>query len=106
MPAIDLIDGTKLPPGFTKSSGYLVFDVKIDFTLKARWVKDGNLSPEPIDSNFAGVASRESIRIVFTYAALNGINLCAAVIKSAYLQAPTSEKLYHLWRRFSFGDAV
>ena len=36
MPTIDLIDGTRHPPGFTKSSGYLVFDVKMDFTLKTR----------------------------------------------------------------------
>ena len=70
MPAIDLIDGTRPPPGFTKSSGHLVFDVNMDFTLKARWVKDGHLSPDPIDSNFDGVVSRESIRIIFTYAAL------------------------------------
>ena len=27
------------PPDWTKSSGHLVFDVKTDFTRKARWVK-------------------------------------------------------------------
>ena len=30
----------KMPVGWTKSSGHLIFDVKMDFTKKARWVKD------------------------------------------------------------------
>ena len=34
------------------------------------------------------------MRIAFTYAALNGLDVCAADVKSAYLQAPTSEKHY------------
>eukprot|EP00957_Ditylum_brightwellii_P063746 4836969-Ditylum_brightwellii.AAC.1 len=62
------------------------------FQCKAWQVKDGQLSSDPIDSNFNGVVSRESVRIVFTYAALNGLEVAVANIKSAYLQAPTSEK--------------
>ena len=94
LPGFDFPEDGKPPPGFTKSSGHLVFDVKMDFTRKARWVKDGHLSPDPIDSNYAGVVSRESVRIAFTYAALNGLDISAGDIKSAYLQAPTSEKHY------------
>ena len=74
-----------------------MFDFKINFTLKARWVKDGHLSPDPIDSNFAEVFSRERDRIIFIYDALNGFDLCANDIKSAYLQAPTSEKYYIIY---------
>ena len=37
---------------------------------------------------------RESVRIAFTYAALNGIDICAADVLNAYLQAPLSEKHY------------
>ena len=94
LPGFDFPDSNKPPSGYSKSSGHLVFDVKMDFTRKARWVKDGHLTPDPIDSNFAGVVSRESVRIALTYAALNGLDICAADIKSAYLQAPTSEKHY------------
>ena len=95
LPAFDILSyGAKPPPGFTKSSGHLVFDVKMDFTRKSRWVKDGHLTADPVDSNYAGAVSRESVRIAFTYAALNGLNVCAADILSAYLQAPTSEKHY------------
>ena len=84
--------GCSAPPGYTRSSGHIIWDVKMDFTRKARWVKNGHLTRDPETSNFAGVVSRESIRILLTYAALNGLNAWAADIKSAYLQAPTSEK--------------
>ena len=47
----------------------------MDFTRKGRWVKDGHLTPEPSNSNYAGVVSRESVRIAFTYAALNGLDV-------------------------------
>ena len=83
-----------IPVGWAKSSGHLVFDVKMDFTRKARWVKDGNRTPDPGNSTFAGVVSRESVRIAFTYAALNKLDVCVADIKNAYLQAPSSEKHY------------
>ena len=83
-----------VPIGWSKSSGHLVFDVKMDFTRKARWVKDGHKTPTPEQSTYAGVVSRESVRIALTYAALNNINVAAADIKNAYLQAPSSEKHY------------
>ena len=85
---------TSIPIGWTQSSGHIIFDVKMDFTRKARWVKDGHRTPQPDQSTFAGVVSRESVRIALTYAALNGIDVVAADIKNAYLQAPSSEKHY------------
>ena len=86
--------GKPIPIGWSKSSFHLVFDVKMDFTRKARWVKDGHRTAEPEILTFAGVVSRESVRIALTYATLNGIDVIAADIKNAYLQAPSSEKLY------------
>ena len=50
------------------------------------------LSPE--GSTYAGVVSRESVRIAFTYAALNDIDVFAADIQNAYLQSPSSQKHY------------
>lgn len=89
-----LPEGKKAPPGYIKASGHLVFDVKMDFTRKARWVKDGHRTPDPLTSGYAGVVSRESVRIALTYAALNGLDVWAADIQNAYLQAPSSEKHY------------
>ena len=73
---------------------HLVFDVKMDFTRKARWVLDGHKTPSPIGSTYAGVVSRESVRIAFTCAALNDVDIFAADIRNACLQAPSSEKHY------------
>ena len=62
----------------------------MDFTRKARWVLDGHKSRDPIGSTYAGVISKESVRIAFTYAALNQLEVCASDIRNAYLQVPSS----------------
>jgi hypothetical protein len=87
----------KAPIGWSKVTGHLIWDVKMDFTRKARWVLDGHKTPNPIGSRtYAGVVTRDSIRIAFTYAALNGLDIFAADIRNAYLQAPSSQKDYIL----------
>jgi hypothetical protein len=35
-----LPQGELAPIGYTQSSGHLIWDLKMDFTRKARWVKD------------------------------------------------------------------
>ena len=66
----------------------------MDFTRKARWVLDGHKTPDLVGLTYAGVVSRESVRIAFTYAALNNLDVWAADIQNAYLQAPSSQKHY------------
>jgi hypothetical protein len=89
-----LPEGKAAPLGWKHVTGHLVWDVKMDFTRKARWVLDGHLTPSPIGSTYADVVSRESVRIAFTYAALNGLDVFAADIRNAYIQAPSSCKDY------------
>jgi hypothetical protein len=89
-----LEEGATAPAGWSKVTGHIVFDVKMDFTRKARWVLDGHKTPDIVGSTYAGVVSRESVRIAFTYAALNGLDIFAADIRNAYLQAPSSQKNY------------
>ena len=45
------------PPGYKRSSGHIIWTCKIDFTRKARWVKDGHRTPDPEHSNYTGVVS-------------------------------------------------
>jgi hypothetical protein len=87
-----LEESMKAPVGWSKVTGHLVWDVKMDFTRKARWVLDGHKTPNPIRSTHAAAASRDSIQIAFTCAALNGLNVFAADIRNACLQAPSSQK--------------
>ena len=82
--------GDKAPPVWKKESGHLIYDVKMDFTRKSRRVKDSHRTPNPKTSCYAGVVSRESIRIPLTYAALHKIDVKAADNQNAYLQAPSS----------------
>ena len=66
----------------------------MDFTRKARWVK-GCHNPAFLEhSTFAGVVSRESVYIAFTYSVLNGLDIMSADNKNVYLQAPSSETHY------------
>ena len=93
--AFQILDiGVKAPPTWSPVTGHLVFDVKMDFTRNARWVLDGHKTPNPIGSTYSGVVSRESVRIAFTYAALNDLDVFAADVRNAYLQAPSSQKDY------------
>ena len=80
------------PVGHSKTTGHMTFDVKMDFTRKARWVLDGHKCSNPEGSTCAGVVSRDSVRIALTHAALNDLDVCAADIRNACLQAPSSQK--------------
>jgi hypothetical protein len=50
-----------------------------------------------LGSTYAGVFSRESVRIALTYAAKNGLEVCAADIRNAYLQTPSYCKDYIIY---------
>ena len=66
----------------------------MDITIKSRWFIDGHKTPEPLHSTYAGVVSRESVRISLTYAELNDLDVTCANIINDYLQAPSSQKDY------------
>ena len=34
----------KAPPGYARSTGHIIFDVKMDFSRKSCWVKDRHLT--------------------------------------------------------------
>ena len=86
--------GWKSPHGWHLVTGHLLWDVKKDFTRKARLVLDGHKTPDLDGLTFAGVVSRESVRIAFAYAVLNGLDVLVADICNAYLQAQSSRKNY------------
>ena len=53
---------------------------------------NGRIPGTGISNSFAGVVSRDSIRIALTHVALLGLPVLGADIRNAYLQAPSSEK--------------
>ena len=61
-------------------------------------MKDGHKTPEPSTSNYADVISRDNVCIAHTYAALNDADVTATDIQSAYLQGPSSDKIFIICR--------
>ena len=93
--AFEVLENSEnIPVGQHAVTGHIIFDVKMCFTRKAKWVLDGHKTAEPKISTYAGVVSRESVRITLTYAALNGADITAGDIRNAYLQAPSSQRDY------------
>ena len=93
--AFDILeDDEDVPASYSKMTVHLIFDVKMDLTRKARLVADGHKTPDPVESTYAGVVTRESVRISLTYATLMGINIWGADIQNAYISAPSTERFW------------
>jgi len=89
--AFDILeDGKQVAPDRKFIECFMI--CKICMTRKARFCSNGAQTPELSRSVYSGVVSRETVRTVFTYAALNGQDVMAADIQNAYLQVPISEK--------------
>ena len=85
--------GKPLPPGYKMIRCHIIFDCKEDGRRKARFVGGGHLTAPPKDSVYSSVASLRSIRLVTFLSQLNGLELCAADVGNAYLEAYTKEKV-------------
>jgi hypothetical protein len=84
---------TKVPNNYKLIRCHFVFDVKHDGRHKARYVAGGHLTDPPLDSVYSGVVSLRSLRLIIFLAELNGLDLYAADIGNAYLEAHTKEKV-------------
>ncbi|MGH3054668.1 MAG: reverse transcriptase domain-containing protein, partial [Gaiellaceae bacterium] len=95
MPAFQFLDADdKVPVGYKWIPCHMVFDIKMDFTRKARLVAGGHVTDPPTSHTYSSVVSRDSIRIALLVAALNDLDILAADIGNAYLNATTKEKVY------------
>ena len=69
--------------------------MKFDSWRKARLVAGGHLTKHVFnDFPYSGIASLKSIRTCIFLSNLNGLELCAADVGNAYLEAETKEKLF------------
>jgi len=81
-------------PGYKKIPGHIIWDVKVDFMRKARYVAGGHHTDPPKVMTYSSVVSRESMRIALFLAALNDLGVCLTNIGNAYLTAQTTERCY------------
>jgi len=86
--------GSKTPPqDYKLITINILFDVKHDGRHKARLVAGGHLTDVPLESVYSGVVSLRGLRIFLLIAELNGLEIWATDITSAYLEAYTSERV-------------
>ena len=85
--------GEEDPVEYEHINCHLIFDVKMDFRRKARFVAGGPTTNPPTGSTYAGVVSQEIFRISFTISALNDLDIFAADIQNDYLTSPCGEKI-------------
>ena len=96
MVAFDVLpEGAKRPVGFQEIPCHLIFDVKADtLQRKVRYVAGGHKTPEPTCNTYASVVSRESVRLAFMLATLNGLDILGADAEGAYLNSMSRERLF------------
>jgi hypothetical protein len=82
--------------GYTEITCHMIFDVKMDFSRKARFVAGGHLTEAPASITYSSVVSRDSVRLAFLIAALNDLDVMACDVGNAYLNAPCREKVWFL----------
>ncbi len=79
--------------GFQEIECHIIFDVKMNFTRKARFVAGGHTTEPPNSLTYSSVVSRESVKIAFLIAALNDLDLMTCNIGNAYLNAKCRERI-------------
>ena len=72
--------GQVSPILYKKNSSYAMFDEKMHFTRKARWVLDGHRNLSPEGYTCTGVVSRESFGIYFIHAVIEDTDVWACDI--------------------------
>ena len=98
-PAFDMMDDNSAePPGYEFVETYIVFNIMMDLTQKARLVARGNMTEATKEQTFASVISRDTVQLFFLLAALNDLDLLSCDVQNAYLAAPKKEKV---WTKFT-----
>jgi hypothetical protein len=70
--------------GFQEISCHIVFDIKMDFTRKARFVTGRHTTTAPSSMTYSSVVLRDSVWLAFLIAALNDIDTMSCDLENAY----------------------
>eukprot|EP00934_Nitzschia_sp_Nitz4_P003470 Nitzschia sp. Nitz4//scaffold67_size101165//1728//3143//NITZ4_004518-RA/size101165-processed-gene-0.54-mRNA-1//-1//CDS//3329556441//3460//frame0 len=108
--AMERFDGTEAEAckqliGYKQIKCHMIFDdVKMEgLKQKARFVAGGHTTETPRSITYTSVVIRETVRIALLIAALNDLNVCAADVTNAYLNAKCREKIWFIAGK-EFGD--
>ena len=73
---------------------HIMFDVRMDFQQKARFVAGIHMTEALNSITYFSVVSRDSISIGFLLAYIHGIDITAIDLYNTYLNAPCVEKIW------------
>ena len=79
---------------FQEIGCHCVFDIKMDFTQKCRFVAGGHTTEAPPLITYSSVVSHKSVHLAFLIAALNGVNILSCDLENAYLNAKCCERIW------------
>ena len=79
--------------GFQEIGCHIVFDIKMDFTQKARFIAGSHTTEAPSSLTYSSAVSHDSVQIAFLIATLNDLDLMSCDLENAYLVAPCREKI-------------
>ncbi|KAL7549949.1 hypothetical protein ACHAWF_013200 [Thalassiosira exigua] len=79
--------------GYQEISCHIIFDVKMDFMRKARFVANGSTTDTPSALTYSTDVSHDSVRMALLVAALNVHDIFAYDIGNVYLNAPCKEHI-------------
>ena len=80
--------------GYQKITCHVIFDVKMDFIRKARFVANGINTEAPISLTYSSAMSRDNVRLEFLIAELDDLDVMACDIGNAYLNASYKVKIW------------
>ena len=80
--------------GYQEIRCHVIFDVKMDFICKARFVAGGHNTDKTQSITYLSVVSRDIVRLVFLITGINYLDKLAGDVTDAYLNSKYCEKIW------------
>jgi hypothetical protein len=94
MPGFEFRDDNIVPLGYKKFDCHMIFEVKLNLTRKAHLVVGSHQTEVLTEMTYSSVISQDSMRIAFTLAALNDLNVLSTDVQNTYLNILKKERIY------------
>jgi Reverse transcriptase (RNA-dependent DNA polymerase) len=94
MPAFIFRDDNKVPTGYKKIECHMVVDTNVNLTRTSRLVAGGHQTEVPKEYVYSSAVSQDSVQIALAINSLSNLEVRAADVQNAYLNAPTQDKCY------------
>ena len=80
--------------GYQEIECIVIFDVKMNFSCKPRFVASGRTTDTPGSITYSSAVSHDSVQLAFLIFRLNDLDVLAGDVTNAYLSAMCQEKIW------------